>query len=338
MPTATPTAGGPGASGHFSRQDTETGGDWKGVYGKQGFVIEGDSQRLPTFARVNVGTSQTFTWASSTSDPRALQRAASATDGIAAAWFDASGFKIDVNLTDGKTHRISLYSVDWDIRNRSQRYDVLDNRGAVLDSRTLNRFSDGAYLSWIVSGHVQFRITRTAGPNAVVSGIFIDDPGIPVAATSTPTAVPTNTPVAEATDSPTPSPTSVPTRAATHTPTATATPTREPGQTSYRSHANVAPAVVVSSRTATVMADVTSMVSSTALVDVEVYDAMGRKVFQQFWDNQTFTANQTRTYQANWSVPITVAPGPYTIKVGVFKPGWKARYYWNNSAGSFTVA
>ena len=46
--------------------------------------------------------------------------------------------------------------------------------GAVLDSRTLSSFQDGVYASWNVTGHVQFRITSLSGPDAVVSGVFVD--------------------------------------------------------------------------------------------------------------------------------------------------------------------
>ena len=41
-------------------------------------------------------------------------------------------------------------------------------------SRDVSDFGDGRYLSWSLSGHLQLRITRTAGPNAAVSGVFLD--------------------------------------------------------------------------------------------------------------------------------------------------------------------
>ena len=46
---------------------------------------------------------------------------------IAACWYTSSSFNIDVNLTDGATHRIALYLLDWDLNNsRVVRIDVLD--------------------------------------------------------------------------------------------------------------------------------------------------------------------------------------------------------------------
>jgi hypothetical protein len=60
-------------------------------------------------------------------------------------------------------------------------------------------------------------------------------------------------------------------------------------------------------------------------------------VFQQFWDNQSFAANQSRTFTASWSVPLSAGTGTYTLKIGVFSPGWGTLLNWNNGAATFTV-
>ena len=84
---------------------------------------------------------------------------------------------IDINLTDGRAHRLSLYAVDWDRLGRSERIELVDPaNGAVLDARTLSGFGEGAYLTWQVQGHVQIRVTNLGGVNAVVSGLFLDSP------------------------------------------------------------------------------------------------------------------------------------------------------------------
>ena len=70
-------------------------------------------------------------------------------------------------------------------------------------------------------------------------------------------------------------------------------------------------------------------------MDVEVYNAAGTKVGQQFWQAQSFTSRQKRTYSWNWVTPKT--PGTYTVKVGVFGPNWSPLYFWNNTANTITV-
>jgi hypothetical protein len=95
---------------------------------------------------------------------------------LAAAWYAADSFSVNVNMTDGQTHQVALYFLDWDNAGRSERIDVLNSAGAVLDSRTVSSFHGGQYEVWNVSGNVTFRITRLAGPSAVLSGLFFDAP------------------------------------------------------------------------------------------------------------------------------------------------------------------
>src|SRR5262249_44492294 len=114
-----------------------------------------------------------WTWAASTTDVRALQKPGNPSDRIAATWFAAGNFTVDVNLTDGQTHQVALYLLDWDRQGRSERVDVLDTgTGSVLSTQSASSFGNGEYLVWNLSGHVQLRFTNLAGPNAVLSGLF----------------------------------------------------------------------------------------------------------------------------------------------------------------------
>jgi len=87
---------------------------------------------------------------------------------------------------------------------------------------------------------------------------------------------------------------------------------------------------------ATVTATVGSATALPVLVDVEIYDAKGGKVFQKAFDNQSLAAGASRDFSAQWTVPQ--AAGTYTVKVGLFSPGWGTVYAWNDSAASITVA
>ena len=153
--------------------DTTTQGSWEGHYGSDGYDIIGGQANLPTYASVTPLGQSSWTWASSTTDVRALQKGGSATDRIASCWYSPAQFSVDINLTDGQSHKVSLYALDWDSHSRSERVDVVDpSTGAVLDSRTLSSFNGGTYLSWSLKGHVQLRFTTLGGANAVVSGLF----------------------------------------------------------------------------------------------------------------------------------------------------------------------
>ena len=79
------------------------------------------------------------------------------------------------SLAVGQPHELAFYVLDWDRNSRGQQFELIDvATGTVLDRQTAVDFVNGQYLVWRVSGNVRVKITRTAGSNAVVSGIFID--------------------------------------------------------------------------------------------------------------------------------------------------------------------
>jgi hypothetical protein len=58
----------------------------------------------------------------------------------------------------------------------------------MLDTETISGFSGGVYLQWRVFGHVVLTVTRLAGPNSVVSGLFLDPPSVSRSEAATTTA------------------------------------------------------------------------------------------------------------------------------------------------------
>jgi hypothetical protein len=161
-----------GAVANFTGSDTSTQGSWHGVYGADGYSLANDTQSLPGYASFAVQSQQNYTWASSTTDPRALQNGSN-TGRIAAQWFTYSTFDFDVNFTDGNAHRFALYALDWASTTRAETVQIVDaNTGVVLDTRNVSLFHNGIYLIWNLSGHVKINVTLTGGSNATISGAF----------------------------------------------------------------------------------------------------------------------------------------------------------------------
>ena len=160
--------------------------------------------------------------------------------------------------------------------------------------------------------------------------------GQPATPTRPPTLAAAATPTLARTASPTPATAVPPTAARTATPTtvASSTPLSGPISGTWVSSATIDRPQAAPGSTVTVRAIVTSPGTGTALVDVELYDAAGQKVFQQAFDNTKFTAGIPLTFSVTYRVPATAEPGRYTVKIGVFKPGWGALYSWNNSAAT----
>ncbi len=160
--------------------------------------------------------------------------------------------------------------------------------------------------------------------------------GTPTATASpTATGTPTSTATASQTATPTASATQTATATATASPTATATATPTPG--TWVTSAVASPSTLRRGSSTTLNVSVKSPAASTVLVDIEVYDRQGNKVFQKWYDNRAFSAGQTRKYSPRWTVPSNLAPGTYTVKVGVFTPGWGSNLAWNNGAETVTV-
>jgi hypothetical protein len=164
-----------GTSASFALSDVTTQGNWRGVYGADGYALADNGTSLPAYARLSISGAASWTWAAATADPRAPQDPIDA-GRRASCWYSGASFTYDLELTDGATHRVGLYAVDWDQDNsRAQRVEVIDAAtSTVLDARDLANFTGGQYLAWDLRGHVQIRITHLGGANAVVGGLFFD--------------------------------------------------------------------------------------------------------------------------------------------------------------------
>jgi hypothetical protein len=80
----------------FLKTDSSTAGSWRGVYGAEGYNVVNDSDSYPAYLTVTPAGNSSWIWDSSDSDPRALQKASSPIDRIAACWFSGSSFTIDI--------------------------------------------------------------------------------------------------------------------------------------------------------------------------------------------------------------------------------------------------
>ena len=161
-------------SASFTGSDSTTHGTWKGAYGADGALLAGDSTSQPGYGTATAGGTA-YVWLPSTTDPNCLQKGASTTDRIASVWYSGSSFTIDVNITDGEVHPVTLYALDWDKGGRAERIDVLDfSTLQVLDSRAIASFTTGLYLTWNVTGHVTFRVTLLGGRTRLLPASFLD--------------------------------------------------------------------------------------------------------------------------------------------------------------------
>jgi beta-glucanase (GH16 family) len=175
----------PSASAVYGGLDSATGGAWTGKYGGDGYMIANGASSLPAYATVSVTGDSTYTWATQTSDGRALQSYAGSPSGIASCYNSSGSFNINVNVTDGSTRRVALYLLDWDGYARSENITILDaSTNAVLDKETISGFHNGAYAMWNIKGNVVIQVAPAVFGTAVVSGVFFGSASAPVTTTT----------------------------------------------------------------------------------------------------------------------------------------------------------
>jgi endoglucanase len=74
---------------------------------------------------------------------------------------------------------------------------------------------------------------------------------------------------------------------------------------------------------------------SNVIIELEVDNASGAKVFQQSFTGQNFATGQTQSHSVLWTPSIG---GTYKVDVGVFSADLSKQYYWGSDAATFTVA
>ncbi|HZZ43970.1 MAG TPA: S8 family peptidase [Tepidisphaeraceae bacterium] len=161
---------------------TVTGGDWTTQYGSRGADVFGG---VSTTGIVSLKSGTIVKLPQYNSSSAALvQPRATSTSQRAAGYVQTKGsMDIIINLNSfGSPQKLTIYAADLEKLGRAERLDLYNaDTGALLTSVDLKNFSAGKYVSFIVSGKVRLHVTRLAGPNAVIGGIFIDAaPGSPV--------------------------------------------------------------------------------------------------------------------------------------------------------------
>lgn len=157
----------------FVGNDTSTQGNWPGTYGQTGYFLVGAEVKIPPEIILQARRHLSHEWPL-TNDVRVLRKSPDSNDRLPSCWFSEASFDIDLNLSDGKTHRVALYSLDYERKGSAMTIEVLDAaNGNRLDMQNVSQLENGQYLVWDLRGHVQFRLSRII-LHSVVMGVFID--------------------------------------------------------------------------------------------------------------------------------------------------------------------
>lgn len=163
-----------GSAAQFAGADTTRGGTWKGALGSEGQWIATETPDMPSFAEITFSGANTWIWSFPSTDLAALERPYQS-GRKASTWYSPDAFTTRLEFADTSFHRVSFYAVDYDGAGRTQLLEILDgDTGAALDSTEISDFENGMWLHYDLRGDVIVRMTKIAGPNSVLSGIFFE--------------------------------------------------------------------------------------------------------------------------------------------------------------------
>jgi len=155
-------------------------GNWVGTYGANGYALFGwngssDLVSLPP-ATVVLDQGSRYRWTSSTTDVRALQ-SPDGTSRTAAAIYHATQVRLHLTFANAYSGNLHLYTVDWDSTSRRETVNIDDGSGPRTAGLS-SSFNQGAWINLSINvaagGSVTITVTANAGPNAVLSGLFLD--------------------------------------------------------------------------------------------------------------------------------------------------------------------
>jgi len=176
--------------------NSTTGGNWGGVYGKDGYVLcnyNGDGKdktTLPPYvSSVNYykvkgnGLPLNLVYDPKTNDRRALApdpangfpRTAA---GLFAMDADQIGYTFTSTIAIKGTHnyRVSLYFLNWDKKGKPIEVEMFDAEtlNLIAPVKMVKSCAGGVYLTYAYNKSAKFRINMTPNNKAVLSGIFFD--------------------------------------------------------------------------------------------------------------------------------------------------------------------
>ena len=185
----------------FVPSSSSIGTNWVGAFGSEGYDLAGwggesDVSYLPD-ATVSLVQGSRVTWASPTSDTRALESPNDSTR-IAAGYYDAKQLEVKLTFRAAYTGNLHLYAVYWG-KGGSKEFESLKVGASseVIFSNNPDQgsqgFNEGQWAIFPISepagGSVTIVVNGESWPSgAVLSGIFLGDagtpPGAPTIATS----------------------------------------------------------------------------------------------------------------------------------------------------------
>ena len=160
------------AQARFVRSDAGTGGDWKGVYGTEGYWLPSNLNYSNLPPTISMTSTQTWTDYGDVNLSRALARPDGVTR-VLSFWTGPDSWRFPMRVNDGRAHRVSFYNYAPGWTNPVTITIREAGSETLLDLREIPRQDSGTYLTWTIQGDVTVKVAAPAS-SAFLNGIFID--------------------------------------------------------------------------------------------------------------------------------------------------------------------
>jgi hypothetical protein len=167
-------------SAEFKARDAKTAGKWKGTYGKTAawIAISSDTDAKQAGYKLEVKDDQTYTWSEDSADDKRTPQPVKDGDKTAATcWYADDAFSLtvtppEVTTPEQRRYRVTVYVMDWDHQGRAQeaKVDGIDQAQPISAAEC----DGGLYLTWLADKAFTLHMSKTDGPNAVISAVFVD--------------------------------------------------------------------------------------------------------------------------------------------------------------------
>jgi alpha-L-rhamnosidase len=174
---------------HAIAQDSTTGGNWKGTYGREGFILfnlhrKGENvEKYPAYLnQLGLARYADVNRKLNKSGHSLLTKANDAPSFGAIVTKDYNiceqSMTIDLPVNDEKIHRVSLYFLDEDDLGRRSAIEIFDAKTLNLTGPMIyvKNYKQGKYVSFNFKGPIRIRIDQVRGINVSLSGLFFDQP------------------------------------------------------------------------------------------------------------------------------------------------------------------
>lgn len=173
----------------FLMRDTETRGNWQGIYGSDGYVLpgyEGEERRvLPDYVSdVRFSKGHPVSLVTDSKDERAISLDASGRGRRSLGAYQSEDdiaccqtFTVDIDLRKEWEYTVALYFADWDRGGRELMVELFDGqtKNLIAPLQALHDYRGGVYLVYCYDRSARFRINHIRGENVSLSGIFFGE-------------------------------------------------------------------------------------------------------------------------------------------------------------------